>query len=247
MFLPPLLAAGAGAELALVLAGEVGQIGEARQGGGLCDAIALAQELPGLLQAQAHQVGLGRLPVGLPEQDGEVPAVDVKGIGQLLDADRLHVRGLQVGLGVGGVGLLAAGGRGRVLGQAPQHVVEQREDPAVLVLVPALLPEAFKELAHRGLADDRGLQKRGRLPCLEAQVSAARSAKDTAGTVIAAGIGSLIAFQGFMNIAVATMLMPNTGLPLPFVSYGLTSLVSLYIGIGLVLNVRLQRKNLYNL
>ena len=78
-------------------------------------------------------------------------------------------------------------------------------------------------------------------------VSAARSAKDTAGTVIAAGIGSLIAFQGFMNIAVATMLMPNTGLPLPFVSYGLTSLVSLYIGIGLVLNVRLQRKNLYNL
>ena len=78
-------------------------------------------------------------------------------------------------------------------------------------------------------------------------VSAARTAKDTAGTIIAAGIGSLIAFQGFMNIAVATMLMPNTGLPLPFVSYGLTSLVSLYIGIGLVLNVRLQRKNLYNL
>lgn len=78
-------------------------------------------------------------------------------------------------------------------------------------------------------------------------VTIARTAKDTAGMVIAAGVGALIGFQGFMNIAVATMLMPNTGLPLPFVSYGLSSLLSLYIGIGFVLNVRLQRKNLYNL
>lgn len=78
-------------------------------------------------------------------------------------------------------------------------------------------------------------------------VAAARTAKDTAGMIIAAGVGALIGFQGFMNIAVATMLMPNTGLTLPFVSYGLSSLLSLYIGIGFVLNVRLQRKNLYNL
>ncbi len=78
-------------------------------------------------------------------------------------------------------------------------------------------------------------------------VSIARSAKDIAGMVIASGVGALIGIQGFMNIAVATMLMPNTGLPLPFVSYGLSSLVSVYIGIGLVLNVGLQRKNLYNL
>lgn len=78
-------------------------------------------------------------------------------------------------------------------------------------------------------------------------VAIARTAKDTAGMIIAAGVGALIGFQGFMNIAVATMLMPNTGLTLPFVSYGLSSLLSLYIGIGFVLNVRLQRKNLYNL
>lgn len=78
-------------------------------------------------------------------------------------------------------------------------------------------------------------------------VMIARTAKDTAGMVIASGVGALIGFQGFMNIAVATMLMPNTGITLPFVSYGLTSLLSMYIGIGLVLNVRLQRKNLYNL
>lgn len=75
----------------------------------------------------------------------------------------------------------------------------------------------------------------------------ARTAKDTAGMVIASGVGALIGFQGFMNIAVATQMMPNTGLPLPFVSYGVTSLWCLYIGIGVVLNVRLQRRNLYNL
>ena len=37
------------------------------------------------------------------------------------------------------------------------------------------------------------------------------------------------------------MILPNTGLPLPFVSYGLTSLVSMYCGIGIVLNIGLQR------
>ncbi len=70
----------------------------------------------------------------------------------------------------------------------------------------------------------------------------ARRAKDLAGTIIAAGVGALIGFQGILNIAVATGASPNTGIPLPFVSYGLTSLVSSYIGIGFVLNVRLQCK-----
>lgn len=70
----------------------------------------------------------------------------------------------------------------------------------------------------------------------------ARKAKDTAGRLIAAGVGALIGFQTFVNIGVASGLLPNTGVTLPFVSYGLTSLWSLYIGIGLVLNVGLQPK-----
>ena len=68
----------------------------------------------------------------------------------------------------------------------------------------------------------------------------ARTAKDEAGTIIAAGMGTWIGFQGFLNIAVATGVFPNTGIPLPFVSYGLTSLLSLYMGVGFVLNVRMQ-------
>lgn len=73
-------------------------------------------------------------------------------------------------------------------------------------------------------------------------ISIARRSKDTAGTIIAASMGGLVAFQGFVNIGVSTFILPNTGLPLPFVSYGLTSLLSLYIGMGFVLNVRLQAK-----
>ncbi len=73
-------------------------------------------------------------------------------------------------------------------------------------------------------------------------IMVARKAKDIAGTVISAGVAALIGFQGMINISVATGVIPNTGIPLPFVSYGLTSLVSLYIGVGFVLNVRLQCK-----
>ena len=70
----------------------------------------------------------------------------------------------------------------------------------------------------------------------------AKNAKDLAGTLIANGVAAVICLQGFMNIAVTTGLLPNTGIPLPFVSYGRTSLMSLYIGIGVVLNVGLQAK-----
>lgn len=70
----------------------------------------------------------------------------------------------------------------------------------------------------------------------------ARKANDLAGKCIAAGMGTLIGIQAFFNIGVATNILPNTGLTLPFVSYGLTSLISLYIGIGFVLNVRLRCK-----
>lgn len=69
-----------------------------------------------------------------------------------------------------------------------------------------------------------------------------RRAKDLSGKIICCGVGAVVGFQSFLNICVATGLLPNTGTPLPFVSYGLTSLVSLYIGMGLVLNVGLQNR-----
>lgn len=74
----------------------------------------------------------------------------------------------------------------------------------------------------------------------------ARKAKDLGGALICCGMAAIVGFQSFMNIAVAVGLMPNTGIPLPFVSYGLTSLWSLFIGMGFVLNVKLQCIRKYN-
>ncbi|MDO4617010.1 MAG: FtsW/RodA/SpoVE family cell cycle protein [Lachnospiraceae bacterium] len=80
--------------------------------------------------------------------------------------------------------------------------------------------------------------------CFEC-VRMGRRAKDLSGTIICCGMASLVAVQSFINICVATGLFPNTGTPLPFVSYGLTSLMSLYIGMGFVMNVGLQNKYYY--
>ncbi len=73
-------------------------------------------------------------------------------------------------------------------------------------------------------------------------IKASRRAGDNRGMYIALGVGVLIAFQTFINIGVATAILPNTGLPLPFISYGLSSLVSICAGIGMVINVNLQKK-----
>ncbi len=73
-------------------------------------------------------------------------------------------------------------------------------------------------------------------------INIARLSKDLAGSIIACGVAALIGFQSFLNMSVATGLLPNTGIPFPFVSYGLTSLVSLYTAIGILLNIRLQAK-----
>lgn len=68
-------------------------------------------------------------------------------------------------------------------------------------------------------------------------------AGDTGGKLICVGIATWLAFQTFTNVAVATALFPTTGVTLPFFSRGVSSLISLYIGIGIVLNVGLQRKS----
>lgn len=73
-------------------------------------------------------------------------------------------------------------------------------------------------------------------------IRTARKASDDLGMFIATGAAVLIGFQTFINIGVATALLPNTGIPLPFISYGLSSLVSSCAAIGLVMNVSLQRR-----
>jgi rod shape determining protein RodA len=71
----------------------------------------------------------------------------------------------------------------------------------------------------------------------------ARLARDTYGALICYGVATLVAFQAMVNIGVNLRLIPATGLPLPFISYGGSSLLSLLLGIGLVESVILRHKS----
>lgn len=70
----------------------------------------------------------------------------------------------------------------------------------------------------------------------------AKNAADYLGRMIAVGVGTTLMFQAFVNIGVVTMLLPNTGIPLPFVSYGLSSLLCNMLGVGVVLNIGIYKK-----
>ncbi|MFH0244361.1 rod shape-determining protein RodA [Streptomyces sp. HK10] len=61
------------------------------------------------------------------------------------------------------------------------------------------------------------------------------------GTIVAAGIIAWFAFQSFENIGMTMGIMPVAGLPLPFVSYGGTSMFAVWIAIGLLQSIRVQR------
>ena len=65
----------------------------------------------------------------------------------------------------------------------------------------------------------------------------AMKAPDMFGSLLAVGITSLVGLQAIMNIAVVTSSMPNTGIPLPFFSYGGTALVILLCAVGILLNI----------
>ena len=71
-------------------------------------------------------------------------------------------------------------------------------------------------------------------------ITIAIKAKDTYGTLLAVGITSVIAVQAIINIAVVTGSMPVTGVPLPFISYGGSSLVINMTAMGILLNISRQ-------
>ena len=73
---------------------------------------------------------------------------------------------------------------------------------------------------------------------------AARISSDTYGALIAYGAATLISFQTIVNIGMNLNLLPVTGLTLPFVSYGGSSLMTLSIAIGLVESINLRHKDL---
>jgi cell division protein FtsW len=65
----------------------------------------------------------------------------------------------------------------------------------------------------------------------------ARRARDPFGSLLAAGVTLLILTKALLNIAVMLNLLPSTGVALPFISYGGSSLVTMLAGVGLLLSV----------
>lgn len=71
----------------------------------------------------------------------------------------------------------------------------------------------------------------------------AKRSGDIMGKVMATGAAAILMFQTFINIGVVSMILPNTGIPLPFVSSGLSSVVGCYSMLGLVLNISINTGN----
>lgn len=73
-------------------------------------------------------------------------------------------------------------------------------------------------------------------------IQVAKAAPDHFGRIVAAGIVTWITFQAIVNIMAMLSLLPLTGIPLPFVSYGSTSMVTLLAAVGILINISRQTK-----
>jgi cell division protein FtsW len=104
------------------------------------------------------------------------------------------------------------------------------------------LPEAYGDFIFAILGEEFGLI--GSIAVLLAYlvflvcgVLVAKKSKDMFGQLLAFGITVSIVFYAFVNVAVTTGVFPTTGLPLPFISYGGTSLIFLCISVGILINI----------
>ncbi|HEY7751876.1 MAG TPA: putative peptidoglycan glycosyltransferase FtsW [Ignavibacteriaceae bacterium] len=107
------------------------------------------------------------------------------------------------------------------------------------------LPEAYGDFIFAILGEEMGfigttLVIAGFIIFFFAGVLVAKKAKDQFAQLLAFGITLSITYYAFVNIAVTTGLLPTTGLPLPFISYGGTSLFFLGISVGILINIALS-------
>lgn len=72
-------------------------------------------------------------------------------------------------------------------------------------------------------------------------VRTAMLSKDIFGALVAGGVAAWFAFQLFVNVGMTIGIMPITGIPLPFVSYGGSSLIASFVGVGLVMSIHMRR------
>lgn len=104
------------------------------------------------------------------------------------------------------------------------------------------LPEAYGDFIFAILGEELGLIGSiavlfSYLVLLVCGILVAKKTKDLFGQLLAFGITISIVFYAFINVAVTTGVLPTTGLPLPFISYGGTSLIFLCISVGILINI----------
>lgn len=104
------------------------------------------------------------------------------------------------------------------------------------------LPEAYGDFIFAILGEEFGLVGSiivllAYLIFLVCGILVAKKSKDMFGQLLAFGITISIVFYAFVNVAVTTGVFPTTGLPLPFISYGGTSLIFLCVSVGILINI----------
>ena len=110
----------------------------------------------------------------------------------------------------------------------------------------SFLPEQHTDFIFSVLAEEWGLM--GALTVIILfliiiawGLSIAGRCRDPFGTILSVGVTAMIAWQALINIGMVMGLMPVVGVTLPFVSYGGSSIVTMMIGIGLLMNVSMRR------
>jgi len=139
--------------------------------------------------------------------------------------------GWQVGQSENAVGSGQITGRGFMEG--PQHKN-------------GFLPEAETDFAFAALAEEWGFVGSVTVLAVFALLlthglAVAQFSKDRFGSLIALGLTSLLFWQVVINVGMVTGIFPVVGIPLPFISYGGTSLVTTFLSVGLILNIGMRR------
>ena len=104
------------------------------------------------------------------------------------------------------------------------------------------IPESHNDIIFAVICEELGLFGAGIIILLYMImlwrcIKIAMDATSMFGTLVATGVGVMVGIQVFINISVVTNTIPNTGIPLPFISYGGTSMITLMIAMGIVLNI----------
>lgn len=146
------------------------------------------------------------------------PASDPQGIGYNVNQARIAI------------------GNGGVFGQGLFHGSQTQN---------AFVPEQHTDFVFTVAGEELGLIGAGAIICLFVLIlwrglRIAVNARDAFGRLIATGVVCWFAFQAFENIGMTLGIMPVTGLPLPFVSYGGSSMLAGLLAVGLLQNIHLR-------